>query len=252
VTEMEHRFSPRTSWTATGSYSLLRFSGAGYVNSGNVLFQTGYEYRMTRQNTIGVLYRFDALRFTHLAQGVDEHIVWLSFARRISDQWRVEMAAGPNLEVFRARFSGPATHVAWSVNSSLTYHLERSVLRFSYDHGLTGGSGVLVGARTNQFQARVARSLTRRWQGSVTAGYARNESITQNVPGTEQAPFQSWYGRAGLSRYLTSGSSLSVGYSTRSQRRYGALCTGSNCGPTFTTHEISLGFSWGLRSNALQ
>ena len=244
-TRVEYKLSPRSSWTVAGSYGALRLSSPGYVSSGNVQVRTSYDYQVTRKNTVAVIYRFAAFRFAGLDQSVDEHAVWLSLARRMSSQWRLQIAAGPNVELFRARLSGPASLFGWGVNGSLTYQLQRTALRFSYDRGLTGGSGVLAGARTNQFQARVERTFTRRWQGSVAAAYARNEGLTQTVPGIDRASFQTWYGTAGLSRHLGTGSNLYVGYGVRSQRSYGAL-------PSFATHEISLGFSWGFRSIALQ
>ena len=154
ATGVERKLSPRSSWTAAGSYGLLHFSSVGYVSGSNVQVQTSYDYQVTRQNTVAVIYRFDTFQFQDLAQDVSEHTVWLSLARRLSNQWRMQIAAGPNVKLFQALLSGPTSQFGWSVNGSLTYQLQRTALRFSYTDGLTGGSGVLVGAQTNQFQCR--------------------------------------------------------------------------------------------------
>ena len=240
LTRLVYKLSPRSSWNGSGSYGLLRFHGADYVNSSNFLFQTGYDYQASQRNTVSILYRFNDFRFAHVSQGVGEHHVSLSFARRVNDQLHVHIGAGPSLIVFRTPLSGSATQMAWSVRSGLTYQIERTALGLSYYRLLTGGSGVLVGAQTNQLQATVERALTRMWQGSAALGYARNQGFAQTVPGTGQMLLQSWYGTTRLSRRLSTGSNLSVGYGVRKQRSYGV------------THEISLGLSWGLRPIALR
>ena len=249
LTRLVYKLTPRSSWNASGSYGLLHFYGAGYVNSSNFLFQTGYDYQASQKNTISISYRFNDFRFANVTQIVDEHYVSLSLARQVNDKLRLHIGAGPSLAVFRAPLSGSPTQIGWSVTSGLTYQIERMVLALNYDRLLTGGSGVLTGAQTNQFRGTVERALTRMWQGSVALGYARNQGFAQTVPGTVQVPLQSWYGTAGLSRRLSTGSSLSVGYGIREQHGYGATI---GPGPRFVTHQISLGLSWGSRPISLQ
>jgi hypothetical protein len=246
-TRLEYRLSPRSSWTASGSYGLLRFYGSGYIDNSNSLLQTGYNYQVSRKNTVSVSYRFSDFRFADVSQGVDEHDVLLSFARQVNGQLHVQIAAGPSLVVFHSPLSGSPIQSGWSATSGLTYQIERMVLGLSYDRLLTGGSGVLVAAQTNQLQATVGRVLTRMWQGSAAVGYARNQGFAQTVPSTDQKPLQSWFGTARLSRRLRTETSLSVGYSVRRQGNYSAVCTGLSCGQSFVTHEISFGLSWGLR-----
>ena len=47
VTQIEYKVSPRSSWTAAGSYGTLDFLGARYINSAETLFQTGYNYSVS-------------------------------------------------------------------------------------------------------------------------------------------------------------------------------------------------------------
>ena len=56
VSQIEYKVSPRSSWTAAGSYGTLNFLGVGFINSTDALFQTGYNYSVSPQSTIAVIY----------------------------------------------------------------------------------------------------------------------------------------------------------------------------------------------------
>jgi hypothetical protein len=252
VGQAEYYLSRRSSWTAAGSYGLLRFFRAGYTNSSDALFQTGYNYQIDRQSTIAVLYRFDAFRFTHLAQGIDDQVVQLSYARRVTGRLSFQIAAGPDMRMFQVPSSGSSSHVSWSLHSGLNYQLKDIALQASYDYFLTSGSGVLVGAQTDQVTGTAGRDLTRTWQGSISLGYASNRSLAQTTPNTGEGRFSNWYGAVRFSRHLRPGTDLFLAYGARLQGTNTALCAGGpTCGTNSISHEISLGFNWGLRPIAL-
>lgn len=251
VTQAEYHFSRRSSWTAMGSYGLLQFFGAGYTNSSNALFQTGYNYQVSREGTIAVLYRFDEIRFTRRAQGINDHVMQLSYARRIGGRLSFQAAAGPDIQTFQAPVSGSSTSASWSLHTTLNYQLRRSTsLGAGYDHLLTGGSGVLVGAQTDQVQGTLQRTLTRSWQGSVSAGFARNEALNQTASSANQGQFNSWYGTVRLSHQLRPGTDFFLAYSMRTLGENTAACAGQDCGTSAVSHEISFGFNWGLHPTA--
>ena len=52
-----------------------------------------------------------------------------------------------------------------------------SGVSFSYVRGLTGGSGVFLGATSNTFSGSAHHQFTRYWTGSVNGGYALNNSL---------------------------------------------------------------------------
>src|ERR1700730_13383964 len=51
VSQIEYTLSPRSSWTAAGSYGTLNFLGVGFVNSTDALFQTGYNYLVSPKSS---------------------------------------------------------------------------------------------------------------------------------------------------------------------------------------------------------
>ncbi len=254
VGQAEYYLSRRSSWTAAGSYGLLRFSHAGYTNSSNALFQTGYNYQIDRQSTIAILDRFETFRFTHLAQGIDDQVVQLSYARRVTGRLMFQVAAGPDMQFFQAPLSGSSSRLSWSLHSGLNYQLRDLSLQTSYDHFVTGGSGVLFGSQADQVQGTVARDLTRTWQGSMSVGYARNRSLPQTMLNLGQPSFGDWYGSVRLNHRLRLGTDLFLAYGARLQgtNTNTSVCAGGpTCGTNSISHEISLGFNWGLRPIAL-
>ena len=252
LAQVEYDLSPRSSWTAFGSYGLLRFFGAGFVSSSNALFQTGYNYQVSPQSSIGVLYRLNVFQFTNLGQGIDDQVVQLSYARRVTGRLSFQLAAGPDMEMIHGPLTGPSTQLLWSLDSSLGYALNRTALSLSYDHLVTGGSGVLVGAETNEVQGTVVRNFSQTWQGSVSMGYANNRSMLEAAVNTLQPLVSDWYGVVRVSDQLRPGMSFFVAYGARLQGTNTDVCSAMNCGTNSITHEISLGFNWGLRPIALR
>jgi hypothetical protein len=247
VLQLEYAVSPRSSWTAAGSYGLLRFRDIGYINSSNTLFQTGYNYQVSPLDTVGVLYRFNSFRFTESAEGmgIEDQVIQLTYARRVTGLLSFQLAAGPDLMLFRHPMTRSATDVSWSASALLTYQLDRTALYVSYNHLLTAGSGVLVGAQTDVVQGTLGRSLSQNWQGSVFFGYANNHASVQTTSNPVETSVD-YYGGVQASHRLGRGAAFFIGYSANLRSTPAAACPTPLCGSHFLAHELSLGFNWGL------
>ena len=247
VAQIEYALSPRSSWTASGTYGMLNFLGAGFINSADGAFQTGYNYSLSPQSSVAVIYRFDAFRFTHLPQTIEDHLVQFGYARYVAGRISLHLAAGPSMEILRGVVTGSANRLSWALDSSLNYQLDQTMLQFSYDHLVTGGSGVLVGAQTGQLEATVERKLTPRWQGSASLGYATNRSLLPPTTSLGKQEYNSWYAAFRFNHQLRPGTAFFVGYGARRQAMNAAACATLNCGTSLVGHEVSVGFNFGLR-----
>jgi hypothetical protein len=247
VSQIEYNVSPRSSWTASGTYGTLNFLGVDYINSADALFQTGYNYSISPASSIAVIYRFDDFRFTRFAQTIEDHVVKFGYARYLSGRLSFQVAAGPSVVMLRGVLTGPANNVSWALDTALSYKLDRTTLLLSYDHLVTGGSGVLVGAQTGQVQATVERKLKRRWGVSSSLGYATNRSLLPTATSSVLEHYNSWYAAARFNREMRPGTNLFVSYGARLQTLNAATCTTPNCGGNFISHEISAGFNFGHR-----
>lgn len=247
VLQVEYQVSPRSSWTAAAAYGLLQFFGAGYIKSNSELLQAGYNYQLSPLSSIGLLYRFDTFGFANLAPRIYDHVAELSYGRRITGRLGFQIGAGPEIDLFPASLASPSNHLSWTLGSSLNYQLGRTAISFSYDHLLTAGSGVLVGAETNLLQASASRNLSQRWVLLVTMGYARNQSLAQGTAGAIEPAFSSWYTSGQINHQIRPGASIFLAYGMGLQGTNTATCTASNCGKNYISGQLSLGLNWGLR-----
>ena len=86
----------------------------------------------------------------------------------------------PNCQVRRLRRVRPTSStstVYWTLNASLQYQLRRAGLSASYNHGLTGGSGMLAGAETDIVTGSLSQQVSRTFNVSWNAGYSRNSGF---------------------------------------------------------------------------
>jgi len=247
VSQVEYKFSPRASWTGSASYGMLNFLGAGYINSTEKALQTGYNYLLSPQSSIAVIYRYDVYRFTYLPQRIENHVALLGYGRYITGRMSFRLAAGPSVELFRGFLTGSEKDLSWAIDGSLNYRLDRTTFLLSYAHFLTGGSGVLVGARTSQVEASMERRLSPKWQASASLGYANNRSLVHTAASLGQEQYNAWYGAVRFNRELRPGTSFFVSYGARLQAANAFTCPAGNCGTNSISHEISAGFNFGMR-----
>lgn len=254
VGQLNYFLTPRTSLTFVGGYSLLHFIGGGYLDSRNPTAQAGYNYQLTRRDTIALLYRFSDYQFNGLGQSIRDHRADASYGRRITGRLAFQLQAGPEFVSFHTSNStatpggipivlSSTSQKLWNLESSLNYGIERGGFLLSYAHGVNGGSGILVGAVGDTVGLSATRTLSRQFNGGIRFGYARNKSLNASSQLYGNYNYNYWYTGADLNhpfgRYL----SLVVSYQFQHETSNSNLCVGSSCG-AFSRNTISVGFTW--------
>jgi len=252
IAQVDVYLTPRTSLTFVGGYTLLHFFGTDLLNFGDSIFQAGYNYQLTRQDTIAVLYNFSAFRFS--GESINDNRVNLSYGRRVTGRMAFQVAAGPevtSIQVSPSAGSGgatggggvlsPTTGAYWSLNSGLTYQLQRAVLGLTYFHGVNGGSGVLPGAVGDTVLGSANRQLSRTLGGGVRFGYSRNSGITSSSSGQS---YDYWFGGASLNHPWGRSLNLALSYQVQYQNSSSAYCIGPTCGDSTVRHIISVSLVW--------
>ncbi|HTS12567.1 MAG TPA: hypothetical protein VMH00_10650 [Candidatus Limnocylindrales bacterium] len=254
IGQYNYDLTPRSSVTLVGGYSLLHFFGEGLdlLNFGDVIFQGGYNYQVTRADTIAVLYNFNADRFSGGSQSINDHKLNVSYGRRVTGRLAFQVAAGPEVASIETSTSGSGTptststiHAYWSLNSNVTYQLERTSFNATYLHGLNGGSGVLQGAIGDSVSGGVNRAFSRTVGGGINGGYSRNASINGGTASNEV--FGYWFGGATLNRSWGQSVNFALNYQAQYQNTNSTYCIGLICGESFVRHMISISLSWRAR-----
>ncbi|HEY4741231.1 MAG: hypothetical protein WA734_04430 [Candidatus Acidiferrales bacterium] len=248
LVEIDALLSPRVTFSVAGGYAFLRDFNNNSFDFDNTIGQAGLSYQMSRQDAIGVLYRFDSFRFTTADATVLGHIAELTYARRITGRLAFEIGAGPEYAIFRVPSptgSSSTTNIYWVGDAALTYDLRRTSLGLSYDHGIAGGSGVLSGSIADTVTGSITSQLSRTVRGDLSVGYARNEPLSLNTLATPTVnpTFDYYYGTVGISHPFGHSVTLSLSYLSQYQHVDGTYCVGTICGNTILRQQISLGLN---------
>src|SRR5580658_4011945 len=150
------KLTPRSSLTFSGGYSQLYFFDQDLLNSNEIYAQAGYNYLLTKNDTVGISYVYNGFRYPNFGQSIDTHSALLSYGRRITGRLAFQIAAGPQFALFATNIScgttgvttscGSTNQLLWSLNATVNYQLERTGFFATYAHGITSGSGILAGA----------------------------------------------------------------------------------------------------------
>ncbi len=249
--QLTYAVTPRGSITLAGVYGILRFIDSGHVDSDSEILNAGYNYAITRKDTIGLVYLFSAFRYPGNPQAIGDHVGQFVYGRKVTGRLALKLAGGPEVTTFRVPIGGSTRRIAGAGNASLTYAFGRSSVWLSYTHGVSAGSGVFTGSTLDEANATWSRRLTRVWNGSVNFGYAKNRPILP-VSGATSPGFDAWFAGAGLSRALGRTADFSVGYQGQIANSNVAICSNPNCGTNYTTHQVFLTFKWHTRPLVLK
>jgi len=247
-----YSFSRRTSVTFGGIDSLLRFRDPGNIENNEYLGSLGFNYQMSREDTIGVVYRYASFHYIGFDQAVGDQSFQLAYGRKITGRLGLQISGGPEITHLRVAQPGSSAQtVAGTGSISLTYLIPSGSISGSYYHGVTAGSGVFLGATTDQLNGAFTRRISRLWTININGGYARNRSIAQittiSVPNLNlNLNYDTVYANIAASRPIGRNANVSLGYTGYIERVNGT-CTTSNCGQDFTTNQISLGLNWHTR-----
>jgi len=261
VTEIDTSLTPRSSLTLVGGYYLLHNFSSDLLNSGNPNFRGGYNYQMTRKDTIAAMYTFSGYRYSNFAQSVNTHTVQVSYGRLITGRLAFQIAAGPEVVISRIAITGSGgssggeggagtttatstTQLYLSLNSSLRWTAARNTFTLAYYRGANGGSGVLAGSIGDTVSGSITREVSRTFSSGITGGYSRNQGVAL-VTGTPlNQTYDYWFGSASLSHPVGRSLGLTLSYLVQYQNSNSAFCTGSTCGTSIIRNLISFGVGW--------
>ncbi len=253
ITEVDVNLTPRSSITMMGGYSLLHYLDDDLLDFNNYFAQVGYNHQLTRSDTIAVLYRYSDFSFTGSQQKIQDNVVQLTYAKRLTGRLAFQAGAGPDYSTFQTPvLTGSAgttsdSELTWSASASLTYQVKRGSLGASYSHGVVGGSGLLSGAIADTVTGRLTRQLTRTTNFGLNGGYARNTALA--IPGVAvyNQNYNYAFAGANLSRPWGRTLNLFLSYQMQYQTSSAGVCSGPSCSTSFTRHIISGGVTWQSR-----
>lgn len=244
ASQLTYKTSARGSVTVAGVYGILRFIDSGNINSDTEIFNAGYDYSITRRDSIGFMYRFGAYRYPGDPQALGDHIVQFEYGRKITGRMALKLMGGPGITTFRVPIGTSTQRISGSGSALLTYAFSRSNIALNYTHGVSAGSGIFTGATSDQVGGTLSKQLTHVWNGNINFGYARNRQILS----VSTSPiYSTWLAGAGLHRSLGRTATFSLGYQAQIQDVSTAAPAAN-----YTVHQLFLTFQWHTRPFVLR
>jgi len=252
VTEFDILLTSRTSLTLVGGYGVLHYFSSDLLNSTDPHGRIGYNYLLTRKDTIALLYTYSGYNYSNSDQSFTTHTAEFSYGRVITGKLSFQIAAGPQyiISTFPITVSGVAgpvtsvTQLNWSMNTALTWTAKRDALTVAYYRGANNGSGVLAGSIGDTVNATFTRQNSRTFSSGIGGGFARNSGVLEGATSFTSQTYDNWYATASLSHPVGRTLGLTVSYSMQYQVPHTAVCTVPPCGVSTITNLIAVGVGW--------
>jgi hypothetical protein len=253
VGEAAYAVSPRATFTVSGSYGILSFQrptgtilNTQLLDNHTTVFRTGYNYALSPDDTVGVIYGASFQRYNNSNFGSDIHLAHLGYARRLTPRLTAQISAGPQMILHRGTGVGLNNRTDWSMYSALFYHHPILDMGANYLKGTNSGSGVLPGAQIQQVQAWMSRQFSPMWTGALSFGYARNQDLLNRSLncGSGGCLLDNYYANVSVARRVGRHLQLTFSSGMDWQNSNVPFCTGISCGTSMTRYRFGVGVEW--------
>jgi hypothetical protein len=252
VVQGTYAFSPRQSVTIAGLDGVLHFTETNNADSQNYVGSVGYNYLLTKEDSIGMSFRFDSFHFPGQAEAYGDEAFNVAYQKKITARLALQASAGPDFIHYRVPIGTSSNQSSWDANASLTYGVKHGNLGVSYFHGLSSGGGILIGSQVDQVTFTGSRQISRLWSANANFGYSRNRPLNSaDVLTLGFENYDSYFVGGGFSRPVGRYASIAVSYNAYIERASGPLCTGVGCvagsSPNSTQNSVTLYVNWHMR-----
>ena len=246
ILQVTYVTSPRGSITASGTYGVLRFVNPGNIDNNTTIGALGYNYALTHESTIGVLYSFSAFHYPGQPQAFGSQVISAAYGRKLTGRLALQLYGGPQITTFRVPIGGQSDKVGGNLSANFTYAFENGGLSAGYYHGLTGGSGVFIGSTVDQLNFTATRRLGRVWSANMNLGYAHNKAAVSSTEASFPT-YSSWFLGAGVNRPIGKNLNFAVSYTAYISGINQSGCAGTSCSTNQTSNYITLNLQWHTR-----
>ncbi len=234
----------RSAITATAVYGTLHFLESGFIDSNSLSLFAGYNYSLTRRDTIAITALYSDFRFSGGLPGVTNRAVQLNYGRKLTHRLYLQAGAGPIATKFVQPPLGNVTTTSWTTFTSLQYLVPMGSLGLTYSRFPTSGSGVLIGAENDWVSLWASHQLSHRLNGTLNLSYAYNSTLEKSTGANQQATFNAWTAGVTLSRGIGEFMNGYLNFNVLRQTSNTSVCSVSYCGGDVVQYVIGLGVNW--------
>jgi len=244
VVQATYQLSRRSSITASGAYGILHYVDPGNTDTQSVFGSFGYNYKISKKDTIGLFYQFGSFHYPGNPQAYGSQTVSAAYARKITGRLAFSLYGGPQFTSLRVPVGTTSSTVNAYASAFLSYSLEKGVISGNFVHGLSGGSGLLTGSIIDQVSVSGSRKLSRLWTANANVGYAYNRTVINSAGAGSNPSYGNWFVGVGLNRPIGRNFLLSFAYTAYFQNN-NTGCSGPGCGTGSTSSQgFTVSFQW--------
>ncbi len=247
VVDLQNSLSPRSAVTLAGGYALSHFttSSSGLIDSRQITAQAGYNYALSRRNTVAVSYGFQQFTFPFGGGArFNDHVVQLLFGHQISGRMDLIIGGGPQFVSLSSGTSGSNFRISGAGRATLRYRFRKASVSLGYDRYETAGAGLFAGATTDMGRFSVMRPISRRWDVMGDIGYSHNQRVQASSLGVNAGSYDYGYAGGRLTHTFNRSWQGFLMYQFNNLRLNTPVCTGTLCGNTSNRHVIGIGVAW--------
>jgi hypothetical protein len=230
-----------------GSYTVQRFLQSG-LNNNNITASASLGHRFSARNSLSASYNYSKLNFDTTVASVNSFAftangVSANYMHAFNRKFSMQASAGPEWISSNTSSLIP-NRVLFTTAVSFFYSGQRTRASASYNRSPNIGSGVLLGALSDNINFSLQHTFNRDWTGGLTANYGRASGLT-TLPG-ENTLTHSFYGGVQITRRLGENFSAFGSYSAATQTSSGqAILRNAFDG---TAHIVTVGLTFSPRS----
>jgi hypothetical protein len=242
----EYVVNPRSVVVLSAWYGLITFLKKGNIDSTQKMATISYNHSLTARDYVGVSYGFGQFQFQPIGDSFNVQFVEIGYGHRVLGKISLSAGGGPEVLEFHNPFFGNSPSLTWIADGSVQWRSTRNRFALTAVRSTSNGGGVLAGSIVERVILNWNHQLSRKWEGSIGSGYARNISLPQTFfffSTTPEKSIDSVYGTARLRRNLGHLMDMFLQYQVWDQTSRNGVTTGRG----YLNHTVELGFAWHRR-----
>lgn len=209
-TEVTRILTGSYSLSAVGAYSLLRFPAGNGLDTDTVTAQGEITRRLNARNFLSGQYEYTQSHYPDTAFTFFTNSVMGIYDRDWTRSLHTSVSLGPQWINSSVPQLVPASTML-SVDAVLIRQFRRGSLSLDYRRGTSGGSGYMLGQKTDNLTGGYSRDFERKVTFELTGGFSRSTPLSQ------RGAINYEFGGVQLSRHLGRSISAFVNYTVMAQ-----------------------------------
>ena len=189
--EVQHTIGRGSAFRIDVQHSLLRFPDGDGLATDQFMTGAGPTFRLNARNSLSANYEFSRFSYSDYGTHFQTHTLTFGFERSWSRALHSKASVGPD---FVEKSGSIPSSMGVAAQAALAYEMRRFSADVNYSRATSGGSGYLMGSRSEDVTASISRAFTQRFTFEMVGGYSHNSDLStgQNIKGEFGSAQASW------------------------------------------------------------